>query len=109
MKKPKSVSDPVFFSKHDPKPCPKSSLNEKTFEERQDKLTALSQIARKEEKNSPAQERISKMPLELRTIIDVDPDEGNRLYKLMGLTNGQYLRNLDVEEFMNKHNFSTER
>ena len=49
------------------------------------------------------------MPLELRTIIDVDPEEGNRLYKLMGLTNSQYLRNLDVEEFMNKHNFSTER
>ena len=49
------------------------------------------------------------MPLELRTIIDVDPEDENRLYKLMGLTNGQYLRNIDVEQFMNKREFSTER
>jgi hypothetical protein len=49
------------------------------------------------------------MPLELRSIIDVDPEEGNRLYKLMGLTDTQFLRNIDTEKFMTQHAFSTER
>jgi hypothetical protein len=99
----------VFYSKIDPQPCPKTSLNEETHAERLDTLVGLSAIARRDEKNSPAQDKINKMPLELRSIIDVDPEEGNRLYKLMGLTDSQFLRNNDTEKFMTKHAFSTER
>ena len=49
------------------------------------------------------------MPLELRAILDVDPEEDNKIYKLMGQTNKQFLQKKDTIHFMEKHNCSTER
>ena len=49
------------------------------------------------------------MPLELRAILEVDDDEENKVFKLMGLNEEQFLRQLDQYKFMNVHNFSTDR
>ena len=49
------------------------------------------------------------MPLELRLILDVDPDEQNRIYRLMGLTSLLFLKMNDIRAFMKKRKFNSER
>lgn len=49
------------------------------------------------------------MPLELRSILDIDPEEENCIYKLMGLSKKQFLIQEESKKFMLKHNFSTAR
>ena len=53
--------------------------------------------------------KIHKMPLELRLILDVDPDEQNRIYRLMGLTSLLFLKMNDIRAFMKKRKFNSER
>ena len=48
------------------------------------------------------------MPLELRLILDVDPEEQNRIYRLMGLTSMLFLKMNDIRAFMKKRKFCTQ-
>ena len=66
-------------------------MNKSNFDERRYTLKALAKIDLENKNRSPGQDRVDKMPLELRAILNVDPEDGNRIYKLMGLSNKQFL------------------
>ena len=58
---------------------------------------------------SPQQTKIDKMPLELRAILDVDPEEQNCIYKLLGYTKKLFMLYLNIIKYCDKHKLSTEQ
>ena len=58
---------------------------------------------------SPSDEIIAKMPVELRALLSKDPNEENKLFRLQGYNQVQFLKSLEMKDFMKKHNFSTEK
>jgi len=49
------------------------------------------------------------MPLQLRKLMDYNPEEEKSVYRLMGRTRKEYLQAKEVYKFMKKHNFSTDK
>ena len=82
---------PKFFTKDLVCDCPKTDVNKSNFDQRRFTLKALAKIDLENKNRSPGQDRVDKMPLELRAILNVDPEDGNKIYKLMGLSNKQFL------------------
>lgn len=72
-------------------------------------MEAIQEINVKKENEDHAKLKIHKMPLELRLILDVDPEEQNKIYRLMGLTSLLFLKMNDIRAFMAKRKFSTEQ
>ena len=72
-------------------------------------MQAIEEINVKKANEDHAKLKIHKMPLELRLILDVDPEESNKIYRLMGLTSLLFLKMNDIRTFMSKRKFSTER
>lgn len=58
---------------------------------------------------SPAQDRIRKMPLELKQILDFDEERLLTIHYLMGISDSLFLKKMQTTNFMKKHKLSTQK
>lgn len=102
--------DNVLYNRNKPhNKCPKQVVNEEAHALREKTWLALDELAEEATHVSPTSQKIANMPLQLRRLLDVDPEAEKTVYRLMGLTQNEYLQALDVHKFMRKHKFSTEK
>lgn len=97
------------FHKKTEQRIPESVQNEQRLKSREYELKALKELEMRQKLEDPAKNKINKMPLELRVILDVDPEDANKIYRLMGLNTQIFLKMYDIYRWMETHQISTER
>lgn len=100
----------LFFDPHkkDQK-IPETYQNKEVLKKREYQMQAIQEINIRKGNEDHSKLKINKMPLELRLILDVDPEEQNRIYRLMGLTSLLFMKMNDIHDFMKKRKFCTQR
>jgi len=109
----KGLGDPdKFYDLHKHKEdqkIPETIYNRQVLKKREHQIQAIQEINQIKKNDDHSKLKINKMPLELRLILDVDPEEQNRIFRLMGLTSLLFLKMKDIYKFMKKRKFCTQR
>ena len=58
---------------------------------------------------SPASDRVKRMPLELRQILDFDEEKLLSIHYLMDISDNLFLKKMQTTHFMKKHKLSTQK